>query len=51
MFYVDQSWLDAFVDGALSLANHTTSFPVTQSKEKSKEASTNIYGNLARNLD
>ena len=24
MFYVDQSWLDAFVDGALRLANHTT---------------------------
>lgn len=26
IFYVDQSWLDAFVDGALSLANHAT-FP------------------------
>lgn len=23
-FYIDQSWLEAFVDGALSIANHTT---------------------------
>ena len=50
MFCVEQSWLDAFMGGTLSPANHAT-FPGDPSKEKSKEASTDIYGHLSQNLN